>query len=134
MGHQIIKADKRVNLYLDWSSVVDAPVFVGDREQMLDHLTHDYRPGTDRFEYEVTQVNKRLDRADEYGTSEYQPFGYVWGDPGLVYKQYGFLKRTDFLTAALLWKYLSEEGAEAVILKLLEPFEDDEDEDRDDTD
>lgn len=131
MGHQIIKADKRVNLYLGWSSVVDEPVFVGSREEMLNHLMDDYRPGSARYESELMQAEQRLDRTDEFGSSAPSPFGCTWDEYGQMFRQSGTLLRKDFLAAALLWQYCNEDYAEAVILKLLEPFED---EDCDDTD
>jgi len=38
VGQAIVKAAKDQDLYLVWSSVVDAPIFVGDRESVLAEL------------------------------------------------------------------------------------------------
>lgn len=56
MGHIIIKPVRDEDFYIEYSSIVDSPVFGGDRATMLQ------RPAVDE---------KRLDRADVRGTSSF---------------------------------------------------------------
>lgn len=125
MGRQIIKADKRVDLYIDWSSVVEAPTFIGSREEMLRHLLNDYRPDTERYISELAHAQRRLDSADWLGTSAPKPWGCHWDDRGEIYQQKGVLLRADMLTAAILWRHTGEKTSESMIEALLEPFEKD---------
>lgn len=108
MGRMIIKVDRDEDLYLEWSSIVEAPTFVGTRAEILRHLGDDH-------EY-------RLVQADKYGSSGYQPFVCYWDDKGEIYKQEGWLLRQDMATYA--HRLLNDINAEAT--DLLEPFEDEE--------
>lgn len=123
MPRQIIKADKRVDLYIEWSSVVEAPTFIGSREEMLRHLLNDYRPDTERYISELAHAQRRLDAADWLGTSAPKQWGCGWDDHGEVYQQKGVLLRSDMLTAAILWRHTGEKTSESMIEALLEPFD-----------
>lgn len=98
MGRIIIKAAPDRDLYVEWSTIVEAPVFIGGRAETLAHL-HREQEGGDAPEV-------RLARVDETGTSakgSYAWFG-AWDDEGLIYEQRGSVPRErlcDFLDAYL---------------------------------
>lgn len=71
MGQAIVKAAKDLDLYLVWSSVVDAPIFVGDRESVLAELRAEPRW--------APYVDEAMERADRLGSSARGPFVYGWG-------------------------------------------------------
>jgi hypothetical protein len=67
----LVKADRDQDLYLIWSSIVDAPIWIGTRAELLKQLWTDFhrkhpncdpKPGTG--------PDVRLARADEFGTSD----------------------------------------------------------------
>ncbi|MEU0467261.1 hypothetical protein ABZ215_24940 [Amycolatopsis sp. NPDC006131] len=116
MGSCVIKGAKDRDIYCVWSSIVEAPTFIGCRVDMLRHLG---RGG-----------EERIARADELGTSMVgwvtpgdSPVAHLtgsWDYGGLIVEQRGFLPRdrmADFLVA------YSADPEEAY--RLLEPFEDD---------
>ena len=121
MGRYIIKAAKDRDLYMEYSTIVEAPTMIGTRAEILRELlrSHDPRAGT---------PGVRLDRADETGTSALRdpastydgPLDGEWSDTGLIIEQRGWLPRdrfADFLDAYLV----DEDKAYA----LLDPFDDD---------
>lgn len=67
MGRYIIKAEKDVDFYVEWSTIVDNWVFAGTRQDMLDDGISE----------------ERLDRADKLGSSFMLPDGR-WDDPELI--------------------------------------------------
>lgn len=85
MGQAIVKAAKDRDLYLIWSSVVDAPVWVGDRAELLEHLWDEYRR-----EHPNSTPNPgygpedRIARADRTGTSMIDPPVYGWDDDAII--------------------------------------------------
>ena len=105
----IIKADPDTDLYAEWSTVVESPVKIGTREWML----ADGRVSPDR-----------LDRADAKGSSTQGDIEdwYSWSDAGWIYRQEGFLPRSNLKEA--LQRIL--ENPLASVRDLLTPFEDDE--------
>ena len=113
MGRIIIKASPDRDLYVEWSTVVEAPVFIGNRSETLKHLRREQEGG------DAPEV--RLARVDETGTSakgDYAWFG-AWDDNGLVYEQRGSVPRErlgDFLDA-----YLRDD--EETALTFVVPFE-----------
>lgn len=107
MGRIIIKADKAADLYMEWSSVVEAPTWVGTRDEAL----------KDGFE-EV-----RLARADEKGSSCLDMDEGFWEDTGTIYKQQGWLPRENFLPFAQ--RFLESEPFTPDVSDLLKPFDDD---------
>ena len=117
MGGFLIKCAKDVDLYMEWSTVVDAPMGVGTREQFKNAMNTPVRG-----EYWATesQIEARMVKTDELGSSYDLGCGR-WDDSGLIYKQEGILPRKNFLAYAK--KLLEDENAEPT--GLLEPFEDD---------
>lgn len=122
MGKQIIKVSPDEDLYLEWSSVVEAPTFIGDRAAMVEHLMYGFQPETRRYDFELGEVEVRLQRTDETGSSGWEPFGCSWDDSGEIYMQQGFLPRAKMRDLALL--YLAATGPSVDASGLLEPFED----------
>jgi hypothetical protein len=116
LGKQIIKMDPDEDLYLEWSSVVEAPTFVGTRVEMATYLNE---PRRGEFWYTEEQVEALLQRADEHGSSAYRPFGCTWGSPGEMYQQQGFLPRARMGEFAC--RLLNDQDAEPD--GLLEPLE-----------
>lgn len=122
MGRIIIKAARDRDLYVEWSSVVEAPTAIGTRAEMLDYLT---RYGEGR-----SDPAERLDRADATGTSALRdpmstydgPLDGAWEDVGMIVEQRGWLLRDRFADFAEKYAGGDLDGAYA----LLEPFEDDE--------
>jgi hypothetical protein len=90
MGKQIIKVDPGQDLYLEWSSVVDAPTRVGTRAEFAEYLN---QPRRGEVWPHPAQVEERLRRADETGTSGVPPFGVGWNHRGPMYQQQGVLPR-----------------------------------------
>ena len=78
----VIKPDPDTDLYATWSTVVDAPTWVGTRAELLAELIHD--PPTGRSAPDVTPrqaAEARLNRADKTGTSAFPEFGFGgWDD------------------------------------------------------
>lgn len=121
MPRQIIKPDRDVDFYVEWSSIVEAPTAFGPREWMLDHLLFDYRRATHRFDWEREQAEQRLARADVTGSSAYPPFACTWDDEGEIYEQRGILPRAKI--RELCERLSKDERAD--VSDLLEPFDDD---------
>ncbi len=63
MGQAIIRTAPGRDLYLVWSSIVDAPVAVGTRTEMVEYARREWRLEEERAEAAVV-------RADELGTSD----------------------------------------------------------------
>lgn len=87
MPSYIIKCAPDEDLYLEWSTVVEAPTAVGTRAEMLDHLTEN------TSETGIHAPEARLQRADTTGTSAFGRYGCPWGSDGMIYKQRGILPR-----------------------------------------
>lgn len=123
MGRVIIKAAQDKDLYIEWSSIVEAPTFIGTRAEILPYLRSSRdRPGN--------APEARLQRADETGSSAKRdprapayrgPLDGAWDDNGLIYQQMGWLPRAKLAEFAEKLAADDEDGAVA----LLEPFEDD---------
>lgn len=107
MPKYILKVNPDEDLYVCWSTVVDAPTFWGTKQ---DFYNHDYLIG------DVT--DDRFERADKRGTSAFDGDG-EWGDK-LMYMQYGMLDRKDL--KAFLESYDDKTGMHS--LDLIQPFED----------
>jgi hypothetical protein len=81
MGRFVVKADRDRDLYLIWSTVVDAPIWVGDRAELVKELWAEYRR-----EHPHSTPNAghgpdaRIRRADETGTSALDCDWYGWDD------------------------------------------------------
>lgn len=123
MGSQIIKVTPDRDLYMEWSSVVEAPTFIGTRAELAAYLAEPkvhYRQTTiDHPE----AIEERLARADETGSSGYRPFGCTWDDAsGEIYQQRGHLRRDRF--AEFCDRILAAQDFDLDFSDLLEPFED----------
>ena len=116
MGSQIVKVAPDQDLYLEWSSVVDAPTRVGTRAEFAAHL-NEARRGEEWMPAE--RIEARLRRADETGSSAYRPFAIDWNHTGPMYQQQGTLPRHRLVEYA--HRLLVDIDAEPD--DLLEPFE-----------
>lgn len=112
MGYEIIRVSPDEDLYLEWSSIVEAPTFVGTRTQLLVHLHRNYQP--------VETPEQRVDRTDETGSSGRDGWGCKWDATGEIYMQRGFLPRARM--AEFARRLLADQNAEPT--DLLEPFDD----------
>lgn len=117
MGSFIIKVAPDEDLYLEWSTIVEAPTAVADRAEMLKHLT----TGGWRGPTEPSAAEERLARADRTGTSMLDCDFGGWDCAGEIYMQQGFLPRARMGEFAR--RLLADENAEPT--DLLEPFEGD---------
>lgn len=115
MGYEIIKVGRDVDLYMEWSSIVDAPTFAGTRAETLAYLNRQADPAL-RDQY---QPPARLNRADQNGTSAFA-MGSGWDHTGHLYKQKGFLPRARF--EAFAHAALADD--EPAMLALLDPLDD----------
>jgi hypothetical protein len=82
MPRVIIKTSRDEDMYLEWSTVSDAPTFSGTRSELV----------------EAGVEEDRLLRADESGSSAHSPF-FKWSDPILIVQDawgkrgYGIIQR-----------------------------------------
>jgi len=90
MGKQLIKVSPTEDLYLEWSSVVEAPTRVGTRAEFAADLNEPRRGEVWPTEDEV---ERRLQQADATGSSASRPFGCTWDSRGEMYQQRGLLPR-----------------------------------------
>lgn len=116
----IVKAEPDTDLYVLWSTVVDAPTFTGTRAEVTQHLA--WQDGN----RSAQQIEQRFARADAHGSSGIPPFNYgTWdGDPGdgdLMYQQQGFIRRHNFPEYAARLRITGDPDPG----HLLDPFEDD---------
>lgn len=121
MGKPVYKASPDLDLYAEWSSIVEAPTFIGTRAEMLEHLTQNQ----DRRGDDTPEV--RLARADETGSSSLRdpmssyagPLSGAWDDDGEIVEQLGWLPRGRF--ADFFVAYAADPDT---AYKLLDPFAD----------
>ncbi len=123
MGTIILKVDPDRDLYVEWSSVVESPTYIGTRAEFLAYLTHEIPDG-----YSPLPGNSpedRLARADETGTSACYgtpPHFGAFDAGGFIVEQRGVLPRADL--GRFVDALLAEN--ETTAYELLQPFEDDE--------
>lgn len=108
MPSYIVKVNKEDDFYVYWSDIVDAPHCWGTKAEVSDYM---------KRIWDDTSFG-RWERADLTGTSSM--VGYHDWDSGFIYKQLGFLKRSNL--GEFLASYDKEENE--FDLSLLEPFED----------
>lgn len=87
MGRIIIKTAPDRDQYLVWSSIVDAPVAGGTRQEVLDYYRNE---ASNRDMYLVEELLKRADRT---GSSSQMGFG-TWEDGDMHYANTGILPRS----------------------------------------
>lgn len=68
MPQYVVKADPDKDVYVGWSTIVDGPTWVGDREYAVKEMEIDL---------------ERLERADRYGTSSHDRF-YGWDEATFI--------------------------------------------------
>jgi hypothetical protein len=114
--HFIVKPDQNRDVYVEWSSMMEAPIRIGSRADFLRELGAG-EPGN--------RTTDRLDRADRSGTTmlppPLSPQDGAWGDL-LVFEQRGTIacaKLAEFT-------HLLFDGDLQGALRLCEPFEDEE--------
>lgn len=126
MGKQIIKIAPDRDLYVEWSSVVEAPTAWGTRAEMAAWL-QEPKQGYGQITIAAADaVEDRLARADRTGSSGYPPFGCTWDDWGEIYMQQGKLPRSRF--GALIDRYAAHPDirhSTPDVRDLLDPFDDD---------
>lgn len=124
MGKPIIKAAKDLDLYCEWSSIVDAPTFVGTRAATLAYLTEEYGNTT-----QVDTPEVWLARADAAGTSAIEdphapgytgPLTGAWDDTGFIVEQRGWLPRASL---ARFLQLILDDDVVAAAYALLEPLD-----------
>jgi hypothetical protein len=122
MPRLIIKCDRDEDLYVEWSTMVDNAIAVGDRAETLAALVADW----DREHPQCVPKpgygpEDRLKRADELGSTAMPEWGEGhWDDKGFIGEQRGWLPRTSLLAyaRALL---ADDQGAADALLELLDP-------------
>lgn len=119
MGRFIIKPEADRDLYIEWSTVVDAPVKAGTRETITAELDHEF--GTHGRDH----TREALDRADELGSSSMLGDG-AWNDERLILMNGpgapGLIYRKDLVKMIEVYE---KPDAEKLIGAMVEPFEDD---------
>ena len=91
MGSQIIKVAKDRDLYLDWVTYTDSPVFIGDRRELSEYLNTSRRG--QRWPTEE-EVGRWITTADQFGSSSNNQFGCCWDSPdGVRYQAWHTLHR-----------------------------------------
>jgi hypothetical protein len=121
MGQILIKPVRDRDEYVLWSTVVEAPIACGDREEMLAELLEEWHRDHRRDvpPAGLAAPERRLERADRYGSSALDGF-FRWDDESLIYEQRGLLARKDLYYAALL----ACDERDSEVWDLLTPFED----------
>lgn len=125
MPTYILKVAPEKDLYIGWSTVTDSIHFWGTREEIIEREIDEAQRRADEIVKTArTEVEQRLDRADETGTTA------LWGTP----PAYGFQ------SGQMIWQgqgYLPRERIEEMLATyntsigdfegehLLKPFEDD---------
>lgn len=111
----VIKPSRDEDFYVGWSTIVEAPVWCGSREEAAQILVLDASGSPD-------QPESRLVRADINGTSAAGDFAWFgrWDYEAFIYEQRGRLLRERLAQAVRLL----ESGDESAVWDLLVPFED----------
>ena len=120
MSRQLVKVAPDRDLYVEWCSSVDGPTFIGTRAEVTTYLGEPVRGQVWPTE---EQIEGRLAKADEAGSSAPMPWGYVWDDQdGLPFHNRGILSRARL--AELAERYLATpDDDEPDVTDLLVPFE-----------
>lgn len=117
MPRFVVKATPDRDLYVYWSSIVNCPVFIGTRAELIEHLTRTT----------MAHPEKRVALADETGTSALycDPLREgAWADTGFMYMHRGWLPRARLAELLDRWMAERDTGAEPDVGDLLDPFED----------
>jgi hypothetical protein len=113
MPSYIVKPEEACDEYVYWSTVVEAPLFVGCRDELVRYLKS--RPGHD------IDVEDRIGRADASGSSALWPSimaPYLGYGETTIYEQRGVVRCAD------MGRLARRLEADEPIGDLLEPLED----------
>lgn len=137
MPRFVYKEAPDVDYYCVWSTVVDGPVFTGNREETLALLR---RESDEWLMVDAPHhPEQRLKRADETGTSSlwvtkenrenpsFAAHGHIeqgcWADDTYIFEQQGVLTRAALFEACHRMDAATVAGDEADISDLLQPLE-----------
>lgn len=113
MGRTIIKPERDEDLYVEWSSGVDAPISWGPKSFLQDHDPE-------------TFTDARFDRADEYSSSALD-ICWSWGrDEILIFMQLGIIRRSRLKALTEVLELIPSGDAwrtDSRVLALLDPLE-----------
>lgn len=112
----VIKPSRDEDFYVGWSTIVEAPVWCGSRDEAAQILIRDASGSS------MDQPESRLARADLNGTSAAGHFAWFgrWDYEAFIYEQRGRLLRERLAEAVRLLEASNESG----VWDLLMPFED----------
>lgn len=124
MGHVVIKPVRDRDEYVEWSTIVEAPIAHGSWMEMFAAMGGGVIeagscPHCGKWINEQETPEARLSRAERHGSSALDGF-YRWDDTELIYQQRGLLPREHLYRAA----ELLAAGRESEVWDLLAPFED----------
>lgn len=127
MPRFIMKAAPDENLYVEWSSIVEAPTWLGSRAELAEYLSeHRFDGMGSCTAHSPDELEQRLARVDATGTSIAFRIGkYIegsWEDDGTIYQQQGWLPRSRL--SEFLHRFLASPDEEPDVADLLDPFED----------
>jgi hypothetical protein len=114
----IVKPERGIDFYVLWSTVVDAPIAWGSRQELSE--------AGDGFRGDKTYAHDRFERADHNGTSMQDGSWFGWDDETIIVMN---MPKDGILRRINLRKYLDSiviENGAAVSAddSLIEPFED----------
>lgn len=128
MTTTVMREAPNVDYYVVWESIVDAPVWGGQRAETLEYLWSRHQGAAREYTMATDPSNpeNRLKRADEAGTStlwkvEGHPVEGSWEDTGFIYQQQGIVSRANVFV--LTRRVLANSDAD--VSDLLQPFDDD---------
>lgn len=123
MSETLLKVAPGQDLYVTWDSIVEAPTFLGTRDEVLEHYgTVEGRcPTCHSYVDHQTTTRARLDRADKRGSSSHVG-DWHWDDNETIYAQAGYIQRAD-LPAVVELLAGGAELHDPRILALLSPLD-----------
>jgi hypothetical protein len=129
MPSYTFKESPDIDYYVEWSSVVEAPVWTGDRAELLNYLRRKSDPylREDAPHY----PERRLERCDKTGTTalwkghsglvyKHPEEEGAWEDDAYIYQQKGTLTRANLFILC----HRTDEDEDADVSDLLVPLED----------
>ena len=132
MARFIMKASPTDDLYCEWSSIVEAPTWIGTRSELIAYLSEHRFEGDRCQAHAPEEAEARIARVDQTGTSVRFRIGPhiegSWDDEGIIYQQQGMLPRSRL--TAFLRRFIGASDGEPEwcedpdVSDLLDPFED----------
>jgi hypothetical protein len=120
MATQLIKVAKDRDLYVEWDMVGSEPVWIGNREHTKAYVAEEYLRRCDHAKTAEALAEKRILRADTFGTSRVSA-GCDWESGGIIYHQQ-FLPRRNI--AILADRLLAAPGWDVDFEDLVEDTDD----------